>query len=183
MVDLIDQPATLWRREVFEKCGPLAENLHFVFDWDYFIRCAQHTKPVACPHPIAAYRFHESNKTTGLNLARTEELIGISMKYLPRNLRAKFSLVIPLLRVLKKMTWEQIHGVWVWRKMANIVLFLFRSGWFLRLLGIPTEVRLAHGFEGVLHSELMTFKVSELPAYTTADAFACFPEVWEVPES
>lgn len=182
MVDLIDQPATLWRREVYEQCGPLATDLHYVFDWDYFIQCAKQTRSAMCPRPIAAYRFHQSNKTTGPGFERTEELIQISLKYLPPNLRARFFLVAPLIRFLKKMTWLQIHGVWAMRKLANIALFPFRTDWFLRLLGIPVELRLTHGFDGLVSEELMAFKTSTSVAYTTADAFACFPEVWEFPQ-
>jgi glycosyltransferase involved in cell wall biosynthesis len=182
MVDLIDQPATLWRQKVFEKCGPLAEDLHFVFDWDYFIRCAQQTKSAVCPRPVAAYRFHESNKTSGLDIRRTEELIGMSLKYLPAHLRKRFKLIVPLLRLLKKMTWVQIHGVWVMRKLANIVLLPFWTDWLFRLFRIPAELQLVYGFRVTLPDGLVKLKISRLPAYTVPDAFACFPEVWDVPD-
>ena len=44
------------------------------------------------------------------------------------------------------------------------------------------ELWLTYGFEIHVNPNLMTFKVSRSPANTTADAFACFPEVWEVPK-
>ena len=182
MVDLIDQPAALWRREIYEQCGPLAEDLHYAFDWDFFIRCAQQTTGIACPRPIAAYRFHESNKTTGLNIARTEELISISLKHLPIALRVRFIFIVPLLRFLKKMIRAQVQGVWAMRKLANIILFLFRTDWFFRLIGIPLELRLVYGFGRILPDDLVKLKISHSPAYTTSAALSCFPEVWEVPK-
>jgi glycosyltransferase involved in cell wall biosynthesis len=140
MVDLIIQPATLWRREIYEQCGPLAEDLHYAFDWDYFIRCAQQNRGAQCAQPIAVYRLHETNKSIGLNLKREEELIIVSLKYLPDNLRRKFMLFLLIIKFFKKMAWIQRHGVWVLRKIANIALVPFRYDWFLRLFGLPMEL-------------------------------------------
>jgi len=183
MVDLIDQPATLWKREVFEKCGPLAEDLHYVFDWDYFIRCAQKgVKSSVCLSPVAVYRFHETNKTIGLDGARTEELIGISKKYLSGTIRAKFQSLVPLLRFLRKMILAQTRGIWAMRKFANVILFVFRTDWFFRLLGLPAELSLAHGVDVKIDPDLMRLKFAHTPAHTVADALACFPEVWDIPK-
>jgi glycosyltransferase involved in cell wall biosynthesis len=63
LVDLLDQPATLWKRRVFEGCGPLAEDLHFGFDWDFFIKCAESFKGAYSKAVVAIYRFHSDNKT------------------------------------------------------------------------------------------------------------------------
>jgi glycosyltransferase involved in cell wall biosynthesis len=181
MVDLIVQPATLWRREIYKQCGPLAEDLHYAFDWDYFIRCAQQTRGFQCAHPIAVYRLHETNKSIGLNLKREEELIIVSLKYLPDQLRRKFMLFLLIIKFFKKMAWIQIHGVWVLRKIANIVLAPFRYDWFLRLFGLPMELWLLYGFNVRIDDDLMTFKIAKSSAHTVADSFSCFPEVWEVP--
>ncbi|MGD0712122.1 MAG: glycosyltransferase family 2 protein, partial [Bacteroidales bacterium] len=39
--DFITQPSTFWTRKVLEKVGKLNEQMHFVFDWDWFIRAKQ----------------------------------------------------------------------------------------------------------------------------------------------
>jgi glycosyltransferase involved in cell wall biosynthesis len=179
IIDVIDQPATLWKRVVFEKCGPLAEDLHFLFDWDFFIRCSQQTGGAVCPYPSAAYRLHETNKSTELNLRRDEELITISLKYLPYHLRRRFVFLLPLIRFLRKMTLMQAHDGF-FLKIAKIILLPFRLDCFLSLLGLPRELWRTYGFGGEL-GHLMTFKTSETPAHTVSDSFDCFPEVWEVP--
>jgi glycosyltransferase involved in cell wall biosynthesis len=179
IADFIIQPASLWRREVFEQCGPLAENLHYVFDWEYFIRCAQHTKGAVCSRPVAAYRFHTSNKTTSFGLRRTEELMYIVTQHFPRRFRSKLSFFLALVGFLKKMTWVQIHGTWFFRKLANIFVFPFRYNKFLHLFGLPAEAWLPYGFGEGVDESLVVLKYSPVAAYTVADAFNCFPEVWE----
>jgi glycosyltransferase involved in cell wall biosynthesis len=183
MVDFIDQPATLWRREVYEQCGPLRDDLHYVFDWDYFVRCAQRSNGALCAHPIATYRLHEANKSTELNFKRGEELILVSLKYLPHNLRIKFILVLPVIKFLRKIALAQVNGAWLLRKTANIILASFRHNWFLRLFGLPMELWFMHGFDVRISNELMTVKIAKSPAHTVADSLNCFPEVWEIPHS
>jgi len=181
MVDIIDQPATLWRREIYEQCGPLANDLHYVFDWDYFIRCAQKNKGAPCVHPIAAYRLHETNKSTELNLKRDEELIFISLKYLPDDLRKKFILILPVIKFLKKMVLAKLRGTWLSRQTARLILAPFCLCWFLRLFGLPMELWLMYGFGYCADDNFMPFKYAKSPAHTVADSFNCFPEVWEAP--
>jgi glycosyltransferase involved in cell wall biosynthesis len=182
MVDLIDQPTTLWRREVYEQCGPLAEDFRYVFDWDYFIRCAQQTEGSVCPRPVAVYRLHESNKSTEWNPKRDGELVEISLKNLPRRLRKRLVLVLPLIKIVKKFMLMQVHNVWLLRKIANGVVAPFHSDWFLRLWGLPMELWWTYGIATGLDVNLVTFKNAKTPAHTVADALACFPEVWEFPE-
>ena len=38
LFDYIIQPSCFWTKRVNEVVGPLNENLHFAFDWDWFIR-------------------------------------------------------------------------------------------------------------------------------------------------
>ena len=181
MVDIIDQPATLWNREIYEQCGPLADDLRYVFDWDFFIRCAQKNKGALCAHPIAAYRFHEANKTTELNFKRDEELMFISLKYLPDHLRRKLIRVLPIIKVLKKIALAKVRGTWLSRFIAKIALAPFRLCWFLHLFGLPMELWVMYGFGNCMDSKLMPFKIATSPAHTVADSFSCFPDVWKFP--
>lgn len=38
----LHQPSIFWRREVFEKIGPLDESLHLIMDFDYWVRMSRH---------------------------------------------------------------------------------------------------------------------------------------------
>ena len=176
MVDLIDQPATLWRREVYEKCGPLMENLQYTFDWDYFIRCAQQTRGAVCPYPLAFYRLHEVNKSMGWNLKRDMEIEAITRKYLPPHLQKKLDLILPLIRLVKKFMRMQSHNAWSLRKIAGLVVKPFRSKIFLLSFGLPVELWKAYEFPVGVDESLVVFKTANIPAYTVADALACFPE-------
>jgi len=175
MIDVIDQPASIWRREVFEKCGPLAEDLHYAFDWDYFIRCAGATRGAVCPHSAGIYRLHEANKSTEANSKRDRELVTVSLKYLSEPLRSRFILLLPLLKLLRSLTLLQAHGG-IRHAISKLLLLPFRVEWFLDLFGLPVELWRTYGFGGEL-PHLMTFETSRLPAHTVADAVDCFPEV------
>ena len=53
-VDWVLQPATFVKRELFLKY-PLDTDLHFAFDWDFFIRITQDAEPVAIDREITRY--------------------------------------------------------------------------------------------------------------------------------
>lgn len=46
-IDLIDQPACLWTREPFEQNGPLREDMHYAFDWDFFMCVSSNAHPAS----------------------------------------------------------------------------------------------------------------------------------------
>lgn len=62
--NFICQPASFWRRSVMQKAGPLDESLHFLMDYEYFLRLAH--LGVNFKHlrePLANLRLHASCKT------------------------------------------------------------------------------------------------------------------------
>lgn len=80
-----DQPASLWRRELFEECGPLDETLNWTFDWDYFVKAIAKAKVVVTRATIAFYRFHHEHKTSAGGDGRRrrwEELVEVYERYL-----------------------------------------------------------------------------------------------------
>ncbi|MEW6402810.1 MAG: glycosyltransferase family 2 protein, partial [Chloroflexota bacterium] len=108
MVDWLDQPTTLWKQRVFEECGPLSEDMHFGFDWEFFIKCARSSKGAYSPSVIAVYRFHSDNKTLMGDIGRSEELIRISLEYLPNDTKEGFVRIIPIIRFLANL--REIRG-------------------------------------------------------------------------
>jgi len=81
-VDMIMQPASFWRREVFEKHGPFNTQNHYGFDWAYWCELAVNgCKFLKVDDVLAVNRVHGDTKTlTGSN-ERLEELKAINQKY------------------------------------------------------------------------------------------------------
>jgi hypothetical protein len=63
------QPSTLWRREAWERFGPLNENGWYFFDFEFFVRFPpERVRRIA--EPLSTYRIHSEAKSTGASAAR-----------------------------------------------------------------------------------------------------------------
>lgn len=78
VMDYISQPATFWRADALTRLGSLDESLHYVMDYDYFLRLYAESPPVFIPEYLAAFRLHVESKTT----AKTSSRAGGMDKYL-----------------------------------------------------------------------------------------------------
>jgi glycosyltransferase involved in cell wall biosynthesis len=59
----VSQPGSWYRRRVVEEFGPLSEELHFLFDYDFFLRVAGRVPAVFIPEVVAWFRMHDTSKT------------------------------------------------------------------------------------------------------------------------
>jgi glycosyltransferase involved in cell wall biosynthesis len=73
-IDMILQPASFWRREVYETIGMLDESLHYVLDWEYWLRCQKHFRLEFLDEFLACNRRYESTKTASGGIARKREI-------------------------------------------------------------------------------------------------------------
>src|SRR5438270_3048073 len=63
------QPSTLWRREAWERFGPLNEAGWYFFDFEFFLRFPpERVRRIA--EPLSTYRVHSEAKSTGASAAR-----------------------------------------------------------------------------------------------------------------
>lgn len=91
--NFVPQPATFIRRRVYQELGPLDENLHYVMDFDYWLRAGMRHPGAYLSEPLAALRLHDTAKSVA-HLARfARELVTVyqrffSAKDLPPALRA-----------------------------------------------------------------------------------------------
>jgi glycosyltransferase involved in cell wall biosynthesis len=63
------QPSTLWRREAWERFGPLNEDGWYFFDFEFFVRFPPE-RVRRIPEPLSTYRIHSEAKSTGASAAR-----------------------------------------------------------------------------------------------------------------
>ncbi|MBN2305153.1 MAG: glycosyltransferase, partial [Anaerolineae bacterium] len=72
-----DQPACLWRSELFQQAGPLDEHRRYAFDWAFFNRCAPLIRTAITPETVACYRVHAAHKTGSGGGPRWDEILGV----------------------------------------------------------------------------------------------------------
>jgi len=62
IVNFISQPATFWRREIFEEVGFLDTKLHYSMDYDFWLRIWKKYPLYFINDYLACYRVHPSSK-------------------------------------------------------------------------------------------------------------------------
>lgn len=74
-LDYIIQPSSFWSREIWETVGKLNEEVHFGFDWEWFLRVEQQFTLQPISECISLYRIHDNHKSgTGGNKRQLELL-------------------------------------------------------------------------------------------------------------
>jgi glycosyltransferase involved in cell wall biosynthesis len=89
----IVQPAAFWRRTLWEQIGELDTTLHYVMDYEYWMRTARHTQIRYIPVILAQERLYDAAKTFRGTLKRIRELEEIGKRHggegLPENFKAE----------------------------------------------------------------------------------------------
>lgn len=62
--NFLSQPATFWRRRVWERFGPMNVRLRFCMDYEFWLRAGRETKWLYVPQPLASMRLHAEAKTS-----------------------------------------------------------------------------------------------------------------------
>ena len=88
------QPATFWRRIVYEKL-PMFKDSHYVFDAIFFYQAYVNFSWIELPKPLAGHRLHGSNKSLRINYERIRELAKFeNLKFGSWSLRALYLNII-----------------------------------------------------------------------------------------
>jgi glycosyltransferase involved in cell wall biosynthesis len=75
LYDYIIQPGSFWTKKVWEEVGQVNEKLHFVFDWDWFVRAKKaNTNFKYMQRVMAMYRVHDAHKTSNGGEKRQKEI-------------------------------------------------------------------------------------------------------------
>jgi glycosyltransferase involved in cell wall biosynthesis len=81
--NFICQPSVFFRAEVLEEVGSLDLNLHYVMDYDFWIRLSRKFEFHYLPEYLATYRLHDESKTISNKVAleNHKEALDAVMKY------------------------------------------------------------------------------------------------------
>ena len=81
---IISQPSCLFRRAAYEKAGGLNRDLHYVMDWDLWIRLYKSgAKFGFVEAPLSMVLWGKDTKTASLNKARRDELAKLIEEHAP----------------------------------------------------------------------------------------------------
>jgi len=62
------QESVFFKKDIWDKVGGLSEKYHFVFDFDFFLRCLKYTTASTLPGiPLGCWRHHSEQKITPEN--------------------------------------------------------------------------------------------------------------------
>jgi glycosyltransferase involved in cell wall biosynthesis len=166
---ILAQPGAFWRRRVSDQIGLFDIDLHYRFDFDYWLRAALagfHLQYL--PGNCAAYRLHETSKTVSQHDQFVDDWQQITRKALahpafPESLRALIPKIEEVVRWGKlKARWAHgernvlrpelvdilAHGKWTRRILAGVMLMDSYLGtqvasWMLQQVGAGRLFRMA----------------------------------------
>lgn len=75
------QPSAFWTRALWDAAGPLDPQLHYAFDWEWFLRAARVVPFRFRPRAYSLFRYHGANKTTSGAARRKEEILDIVRRH------------------------------------------------------------------------------------------------------
>lgn len=105
------EPATFWRREVWESEGPFRTDLHYVFGWDYLCQAVQGRRTRVLTEPLAVNRLHGERKTAVGGDKRAAEIIDLANRYGPPDRAALYPAVLPEQDLLRWHLWRRARPV------------------------------------------------------------------------
>jgi glycosyltransferase involved in cell wall biosynthesis len=79
--DYIYQPSSFWTKALWSQNGPLDAELHFGFDWDWFIRAVSQCDFVVHDGILSAYRRHAAHKSGSGGAKRSEEILRVVRRH------------------------------------------------------------------------------------------------------
>jgi len=96
VAQLIQFPAMVVKRSVYEGLGGFCAEAHFAADWEMWKRIARYYPVCYVPDVLASYRRHTGSESTrmvhsGKNMTDIRTSIAISKAYLPENFADKWS--------------------------------------------------------------------------------------------
>jgi glycosyltransferase involved in cell wall biosynthesis len=80
--DYIIQPSTFWTKTAWQQLGTLREEMHYAFDWEWFLRAKKSGIDLQPVNKILSmYRHHETHKTANGGEKRRDEIAAVYHQY------------------------------------------------------------------------------------------------------
>lgn len=79
--NVIPQPGAFFRRDAYDKAGPIDISLNYCMDWEYWVRLGRIGKLVRIPGCLAKFRLVEGTKTFSQNDKFYGEIKRVCKKY------------------------------------------------------------------------------------------------------
>ncbi len=81
--DLIPQPGSIFRRDIFTKVGEIDVKFKLAFDFDLFIRLSNAGKIKAVSYEVGSFRWHSDSKSVKTRKQSVMEASRVRRKHLP----------------------------------------------------------------------------------------------------
>lgn len=82
VANYINQPSTFWRRSVLDKVGFFNESLHYVFDYEYWLRALSKGISIKMVNDkFCCYRIHDQSKGGSQYRKRAKEELDVQKKF------------------------------------------------------------------------------------------------------
>jgi glycosyltransferase involved in cell wall biosynthesis len=107
---IVSQPATFWKRELFEKYGYLDESQCFCMDYEFFCRVGAHIKAKHIRKHLARFRRHSSSKSSTIRNVALEEHSRIRKRYLEAACKGYPEKLVVLSIFIYRSFWYTIQG-------------------------------------------------------------------------
>lgn len=115
--DYIIQPSSFWNREVWQRTGELDINLHYGFDWEWFLRAeAIGIAFQAVSDPLSMYRIHEQHKSGTGGAKREAELTAIYQRYAGEEIASLYTKLVNIYsNPLPEKLFGKMKKKWIYR--------------------------------------------------------------------
>lgn len=136
LIDYIIQPSSFWTKNIWEKVGCLNETLHFVFDWEWFLRVEKKGFEIfSIDKCLSLYRFTEVHKSSNGGEKKLDELGLVYQKYVPE----KFDLFKKLRRMKRRFFSKFFEKIYYTIGKKNQYGIFFKIFFPLRFKGYSSE--------------------------------------------
>lgn len=127
--DYIVQPSSFWTRKTFAMVGELNSELHFAFDWEWFIRARQAGVPL---YPLddflSVYRVHDKHKTATGGGKRIQEIAAVYGRYCAPAIAESYVKLKTDSRVQAMGRCIDRYGLWKFLDTKKLLYRLFFRG-------------------------------------------------------